>query len=199
MVDGSSPSPLSDYLAVTRELLSFSPLLASKPRLVVFNKMDVTHAREGWEAFREGVRQAEAQSGKREGNEEGWREEGGGEAAGSGAPDAAALPSTLPSPSSSSSASSPALSAAAAAAAPAPAAVQVLCMSAATGEGTAAVVEAAWGLVAAEAEGRKRQAWGREAWGEEEEEEGGEDVEEEGGREGKKNTKRGETFGKRRC
>lgn len=56
MVDGSSPQPEYEYEAVRLELEMFSPELAEKPYLVVYNKMDLPDAYENWKTFRDSLR-----------------------------------------------------------------------------------------------------------------------------------------------
>lgn len=53
VVDGSSQQPEYEFEAVRLELEMFSPELAEKPFLVVYNKMDLPEAYENWESFRE--------------------------------------------------------------------------------------------------------------------------------------------------
>ena len=48
VLNGDSPDPLGDYEAINQELVLFNPALAEKPQLVVFNKMDLPHARAKW-------------------------------------------------------------------------------------------------------------------------------------------------------
>ncbi|CAI5516310.1 unnamed protein product [Closterium sp. Naga37s-1] len=57
VIDGSSPQPYLELQAVTRELALFSPSLASKPRVIVFNKMDLPDAQHQWGSFQEAVRE----------------------------------------------------------------------------------------------------------------------------------------------
>ncbi|XP_015162168.1 GTP-binding protein OBGC, chloroplastic isoform X3 [Solanum tuberosum] len=56
VVDGSSPQPEYEYEAVRLELEMFSPELAEKPYLVVYNKMDLPDAYENWKTFRDSLR-----------------------------------------------------------------------------------------------------------------------------------------------
>ena len=53
VVDGSGQQPEYEYEAVRLELELFSPCLVDKPYLVVYNKMDLPEASEGWNMFRE--------------------------------------------------------------------------------------------------------------------------------------------------
>ncbi|CAI5480455.1 unnamed protein product [Closterium sp. Yama58-4] len=53
VIDGSSPQPYLELQAVTRELALFSPSLAAKPRVIVFNKMDLPDAQQQWGSFQE--------------------------------------------------------------------------------------------------------------------------------------------------
>ncbi|CAI7849550.1 unnamed protein product [Closterium sp. NIES-53] len=57
VIDGSSPQPYLELQAVTRELALFSPSLAAKPRVIVFNKMDLPDAQHQWGSFQEAVRE----------------------------------------------------------------------------------------------------------------------------------------------
>ena len=41
IINGDSSDPVGDYLAINRELKLFSPVLASKPQVVVLNKIDL--------------------------------------------------------------------------------------------------------------------------------------------------------------
>ncbi|XP_009770676.1 GTP-binding protein OBGC, chloroplastic [Nicotiana sylvestris] len=56
VVDGSSPQPEYEYEAVRLELEMFSPELAEKPFLVVYNKMDLPDAYENWKTFRDSLK-----------------------------------------------------------------------------------------------------------------------------------------------
>ncbi|XP_049407273.1 GTP-binding protein OBGC, chloroplastic [Solanum stenotomum] len=56
VVDGSAPQPEYEYEAVRLELEMFSPELAEKPYLVVYNKMDLPDAYENWKTFRDSLR-----------------------------------------------------------------------------------------------------------------------------------------------
>lgn len=46
LVDGSSPNPIKDYIAINNELILFSEILASKPQVVVVNKIDIPQVSE---------------------------------------------------------------------------------------------------------------------------------------------------------
>ena len=48
LLNGDSPDPLGDYEAINLEITLFNPALVDRPQLVVFNKMDLPHARERW-------------------------------------------------------------------------------------------------------------------------------------------------------
>jgi GTP-binding protein len=48
LLDGLSGDPLRDYDTINRELAAFSERLASKPQIIVFNKVDVPDVREMW-------------------------------------------------------------------------------------------------------------------------------------------------------
>ncbi|XP_057771995.1 GTP-binding protein OBGC, chloroplastic [Salvia miltiorrhiza] len=56
IVDGSSEQPEYEFDAVRLELEMFSPELAEKPYLVVYNKMDLPETSEKWPSFREALR-----------------------------------------------------------------------------------------------------------------------------------------------
>ncbi|KAK4372558.1 hypothetical protein RND71_007942 [Anisodus tanguticus] len=56
VVDGSSPQTEYEFEAVRLELEMFSPELAEKPYLVVYNKMDLPDAYENWKTFRDSLR-----------------------------------------------------------------------------------------------------------------------------------------------
>ena len=43
IINGDAADPVSDYLAINRELQLFSPTLAAKPQVVVLNKIDLPH------------------------------------------------------------------------------------------------------------------------------------------------------------
>ncbi|GER55929.1 GTPase Obg [Striga asiatica] len=53
IVDGSSPQPEYEFDAIRLELEMFSPELAEKPYIVVYNKMDLPEASENWPSFKE--------------------------------------------------------------------------------------------------------------------------------------------------
>ena len=46
LLDGASPDPAADYRAINRELALYSEKLASRPQIVVLNKMDLPETRE---------------------------------------------------------------------------------------------------------------------------------------------------------
>jgi len=48
LLDGASSDPLQDLDSINEELALFNPRLASKPQLVVLNKMDLPQAQELW-------------------------------------------------------------------------------------------------------------------------------------------------------
>lgn len=56
IVDGSSLQPEYEFDAVRLELEMFSPELAEKPYLVVYNKMDLPETSGKWPSFREALR-----------------------------------------------------------------------------------------------------------------------------------------------
>lgn len=55
LLDGTSEDPVRDMEVVNRELSQYSPQLAKKPQIVVFNKMDLPEARERWEKARKAL------------------------------------------------------------------------------------------------------------------------------------------------
>ncbi|HEX9117426.1 MAG TPA: GTPase ObgE, partial [Anaerolineae bacterium] len=55
LLNGLSPDPLGDYEAINQELELFNPVLAAKPQIVVFNKIDLPEARAAWPAVRRGL------------------------------------------------------------------------------------------------------------------------------------------------
>ncbi|MBI1800934.1 MAG: GTPase ObgE [Chloroflexi bacterium] len=48
LLDGNAENPLKDFAAINAELEAFSPALATKPQIVVLNKMDLPSARAAW-------------------------------------------------------------------------------------------------------------------------------------------------------
>jgi len=58
IVDGSARDPQWDHNVIRDELEAHDPALLAKPILVVFNKMDLDAAREGWPAFEAAQRKA---------------------------------------------------------------------------------------------------------------------------------------------
>lgn len=56
VVDGAGQQPEYEFDAVRLELELFSPELAQKPYIVVFNKMDLTEAYESWVSFEENMK-----------------------------------------------------------------------------------------------------------------------------------------------
>lgn len=48
MLDGLSEDPVADFAQINAEMALFDPQLASKPQVVVFNKMDVPEVQERW-------------------------------------------------------------------------------------------------------------------------------------------------------
>ena len=48
LLNGAAPNPLKDFEAINAELALFSPKLATKPQVVVLNKMDLPQAQEMW-------------------------------------------------------------------------------------------------------------------------------------------------------
>ena len=52
VVDGAAKDPAWDHAVIRDELEAHDPALLQKPMLVVFNKLDLSAAREAWPAFR---------------------------------------------------------------------------------------------------------------------------------------------------
>ena len=48
LLNGISPDPVGDYMAINQELALFSPELAAKPQIVVLNKMDLPDVQGAW-------------------------------------------------------------------------------------------------------------------------------------------------------
>ncbi len=48
ILNGLSPDPVGDYLAINQELALFKPQLVDKPQIVAFNKMDLPDVQERW-------------------------------------------------------------------------------------------------------------------------------------------------------
>ncbi len=53
LLDGASPDPIKDFIAINEELALFNPTLARKPQVVVLNKIDLPEARGRWPLVRE--------------------------------------------------------------------------------------------------------------------------------------------------
>ena len=51
LLDGMSEDPISDFTQINSEMALFDPLLAKKPQIVVFNKMDIPEVAERWEVI----------------------------------------------------------------------------------------------------------------------------------------------------
>lgn len=56
LLNGDSPDPVGDFDAINQELALFNPALAEKPQLVVYNKIDLPHARERWPEVKAALR-----------------------------------------------------------------------------------------------------------------------------------------------
>ncbi len=56
LLNGDSPDPIGDFEAINQELALFNPTLAEKPQLVVYNKIDLPHARQRWPEVREALK-----------------------------------------------------------------------------------------------------------------------------------------------
>ena len=48
LLNGISPDPVGDYMAINQELALFNPTLAAKPQIVVLNKMDLPDVQAAW-------------------------------------------------------------------------------------------------------------------------------------------------------
>jgi GTP-binding protein len=48
LLNGLSPDPLGDYVAINQELALFNPALAAKPQIVVLNKLDLPDVQAAW-------------------------------------------------------------------------------------------------------------------------------------------------------
>lgn len=53
IIDGSAADPVGNFKAINTELQLFSPALASKPQVVVLNKIDLTDVEENLEQLRQ--------------------------------------------------------------------------------------------------------------------------------------------------
>ena len=51
LLNGMSPDPLGDYVAINQELALFNPALAAKPQIVVLNKMDLPDVQAAWRSL----------------------------------------------------------------------------------------------------------------------------------------------------
>ncbi|MBP7960875.1 MAG: GTPase ObgE [Caldilineaceae bacterium] len=58
LLNGDSPDPLGDYEAINQEMILFNPILAERPQLVVFNKMDLPDAQAKWPAVMAAIQTA---------------------------------------------------------------------------------------------------------------------------------------------
>jgi GTP-binding protein len=60
IVDGAAldRDPWQDFLAINKELHEYDPLLASRPQIAVFNKIDLPEAQERWPDFQKAAEQA---------------------------------------------------------------------------------------------------------------------------------------------
>jgi GTPase len=56
MLNGLSPDPLGDYVAINQELQLFNPALADKPQIVAMNKVDLPEVRARWPEVARGLR-----------------------------------------------------------------------------------------------------------------------------------------------
>ena len=55
LLNGDSPDPLGDFEAINQELVLFNPALVDRQQIVVFNKMDLPHARDRWPEIEETI------------------------------------------------------------------------------------------------------------------------------------------------
>jgi len=55
LLAGDSPDPLGDFEAINQEMTLFNPMLADKPQIVVFNKMDLPDAQAQWPDFQAAI------------------------------------------------------------------------------------------------------------------------------------------------
>ena len=57
VLDGASPDrdPWQDFLTITQELRQYDEQLATRPQIIVFNKMDIPEAQERWPALKKQV------------------------------------------------------------------------------------------------------------------------------------------------
>ena len=62
LLDGAAPDPLADYETINRELAQFSERLASKPQIVVLNKMDLPDAQAWWPLIQEAMQERDAET-----------------------------------------------------------------------------------------------------------------------------------------
>ena len=57
LLDGLSSEPILDFAQINTELALFDPLLAEKPQIVVFNKMDLPKVKERWPQIRDQLKE----------------------------------------------------------------------------------------------------------------------------------------------
>ncbi len=62
LLDGAALDPLADYETINRELAQFSERLASKPQIVVLNKMDLPDAQAWWPLIEEAMQERDAET-----------------------------------------------------------------------------------------------------------------------------------------
>jgi GTP-binding protein len=62
LLDGAATDPLADYETINRELAQFSERLASKPQIVVLNKLDLPDAQAWWPLVEESMREREVEA-----------------------------------------------------------------------------------------------------------------------------------------
>ena len=62
LLNGLSPDPIGDYVVINQELELFNPTLATKPQIVVFNKMDLPDVRARWPALQAELRQMQVEA-----------------------------------------------------------------------------------------------------------------------------------------
>jgi GTPase len=59
LLDGNDPDPLHRFEQINQELFLFNPVLADRPQVVAFNKMDLPEAQERWPSVRQTMQSRE--------------------------------------------------------------------------------------------------------------------------------------------
>jgi GTP-binding protein len=62
LLDGAATDPLADYETINRELAQFSERLATKPQIVVLNKMDLPDAQAWWPLVEEAMQERDIEA-----------------------------------------------------------------------------------------------------------------------------------------